>query len=380
MIKIRNQKKAIQLIIANNPIINNIENPETKAKFILAFGESKLPQQQKAAVGSKMLSIMIKVKNRISEQKLKQEAIKTIMLNGIAYKIDLIENKSSIDSNKSTVKKEELKVSGSLPNIDIKNCKLAKGATGSLFNNIDSKIFLNKNTLNNLIPNDKSFGVVPITKGNWDEVSEKQISSTGKSSNKSFKKTLNLRVVHFSKTKNKNILKPVLKSWLQNMNIDQKDPKEIKNKKIVSSMKKLVRTSSEIAKKSWKNSINFLNKKSIFHITKNSINKDFGLQTGEKLNYQIKDKKSNNKLIPQTNALIKVGRSHPILMPISNEIKTNLVSPIKLELTSLNKQILNTQAGRFVNISKRDVYKGKGIYVLENGKKFVLKTQSKKTK
>jgi len=34
------------------------------------------------------------------------------------------------------------------------------------------------------------------------------------------------------------------------MNIDQKDPKEIKNKKIVSSMKKLVRTSSEIAKKS----------------------------------------------------------------------------------------------------------------------------------
>jgi len=123
-----------------------------------------------------------------------------------------------------------------------------------------------------------------------------------------------------------------------------------------------------------------LNKKSIFHITKNSINKDFGLQTGEKLNYQIKDKKSNNKLIPQTNALIKVGRSHPILMPISNEIKTNLVSPIKLELTSLNKQILNTQAGRFVNISKRDVYKGKGIYVLENGKKFVLKTQSKKTK
>jgi len=159
-----------------------------------------------------MLSIMIKVKNRISEQKLKQEAIKTIMLNGIAYKIDLIENKSSIDSNKSTVKKEELKVSGSLPNIDIKNCKLAKGATGSLFNNIDSKIYLNKNTLNNLIPNDKSFGVVPITKGNWDEVSENQISSTGKSSNKSFKKTLNLRVVHFSKTKNKNILKPVLKS------------------------------------------------------------------------------------------------------------------------------------------------------------------------
>lgn len=73
---------------------------------------------------------------------------------------------------------------------------------------------------------------------------------------------------------------------------------------------------------------------------------------------------------------MRLGYSHPVLVPIPHGIKAECVSPTFIKLTSVNKALLGQFAQSVRQYRKPEPYKGKGIFI--NNEQIKLKTPKKK--
>ena len=66
--------------------------------------------------------------------------------------------------------------------------------------------------------------------------------------------------------------------------------------------------------------------------------------------------------IESLNLILLMGFSHPVILKIPTDIKINLESQIKINITGIDKEKVNTFAKRIQTIKNPEPYKGKGIF------------------